>query len=243
MGGGFLVLIPIQRYLFRHLQGFLLLVSRRQSVALYLYALLFFPGVVLHETSHWLTARVLGVGTRRLSLLPSRQRGGRMRFGYVETEASDPFRSSLIGVAPLVTGTLACLLLAGEVLGLAPAGERLVLGDWSGGLAALGQSIARPDALVWLYLCFAISNTMLPSASDRRAWLWPLGLMAAAGLGLYAAGLGPDTAAWLTPWLERLSLRLTAVLGLTAALDLMLIPPVLLLEWLTARLVGLRIEY
>jgi hypothetical protein len=238
-----LLLLPVQRYLFRHLQGLLLIISRRQSVALYLYALLFFPGVVLHEGSHWLIARLLGVGTRRVSLLPSRQRGGRMRFGYVETEVSDPLRASLIGVAPLVAGTVVCLVVAAEILGLGPAGERLVAADGYGALQAAIASLNRPDALVWLYLCFAISNTMLPSASDRQAWLWPIGGLAALAAGLYLAGLAPGAANWLAPWVEAASLRLTAVMGLTVVLDAVLLPPVLLTEALVARLVGVRIEY
>ena len=38
-------------------------------------------------------------------------------------------------------------------------------------LDALSFMRARPDFFVWFYLVFAVSSTLFPSASDRRAWL------------------------------------------------------------------------
>lgn len=63
----------LQRWIGRHVQGIgvLLFNSSYAGMALLWFVLL--PGVVLHEISHWLMARLLGVPTGRLCLTPSLQ--------------------------------------------------------------------------------------------------------------------------------------------------------------------------
>jgi len=43
-------------------------------------------------------------------------------------------------------------------------------GDGSAILDAINHMIQTPDVWLWLYLIFAISNAMFPSASDRETW-------------------------------------------------------------------------
>jgi hypothetical protein len=45
-----------------------------------------------------------GCAPPRVSLLPEFTAGNQLRLGYVEVEHSDPFRASLIGLAPTVSG-------------------------------------------------------------------------------------------------------------------------------------------
>ena len=102
-----LLLVPLlflQRSLHREIQAILLLLTRRSDIALTIFAILFFPGVLLHESSHWLMARMLGVKTGRFSLIPKPMANGRLRLGYVETATPDIVRDALIGVAPLLAG-------------------------------------------------------------------------------------------------------------------------------------------
>jgi len=87
--------------------------------------------------------------------------------GSVKVGRSDPIRESWIGIAPFIGGTVAILLLASWQFGveLQPA---LSLGLI---LDTMASSLQAPDALLWLYLLFSISNAMLPSESDRQPWL------------------------------------------------------------------------
>ena len=98
-----LILVLMQRWIHTHLHGLSLLLTGKPDRALYLYALILFPGVLLHELSHWVTARLLGVRTGSFSILPKRQPGGSIQLGYVEyykSKTLDPVRESLIGGAP-----------------------------------------------------------------------------------------------------------------------------------------------
>ena len=61
-----------QRVLTREIQAVLFLLTRRPRMSLGIFSALFFPGVLLHEASHLVTARLLGVKTGRLSLRQSR---------------------------------------------------------------------------------------------------------------------------------------------------------------------------
>ena len=59
----------------------------------------------MHELSHFLSAKILGVQTGRFSLIPQAQANGKLRLGYVETATGGFVRDALIGAAPLVAGS------------------------------------------------------------------------------------------------------------------------------------------
>jgi hypothetical protein len=162
---------PRPALLHRELQGIFLLLTRRPAVALGLFSLLFFPGVLLHEVSHFLTAKLLRVRTGRFSVMPKVLPDGRLRMGYVETAPSDTLRDALIGAAPLVTGSLLIAYLGAYRLGLSALATLALQENWDVFWAWLGALPNQPDFWLWFYLAFTISSTMLPSASDRRAWL------------------------------------------------------------------------
>src|SRR5512142_246629 len=93
-----LMLVPLlfaQRWLHREIQWVFLLITRSQMLSLGMFSFLFFPGVLLHELSHFVMARVLGVRTGRFSLLPSLMEDGKLRLGYVETADTDLLRDAL----------------------------------------------------------------------------------------------------------------------------------------------------
>lgn len=165
----------LERRVHRQLQQLLLALTRNITLATTLYALVLLPGVALHELSHALVARLLKVRVRNISLRPERLRGGVVRFGYVEVQRSDDVRAALIGLAPLGVGVSALALIGARVFGLEqawhaiaqatdPTAAVLALVRWSGAL------LQAPDAWLWLYIAFAVANTMLPSESDLRPW-------------------------------------------------------------------------
>lgn len=236
------MLLSVQRLMHRHLQGLLLLLVRKPAIALYLYSLIFLPGVALHETSHWLAAKLLRVRTLAFSLLPRKQ-GSKVRFGYVETQATDPIRAALIGMAPLVVGASVVVFVALDYLGLRSVLEGIAIAPLDGLQQGWETVASTPDLLVWLYLVFAISNTMLPSAADRAAWLPALALAAALAVGAHALGVADASASIAQPWLELAAENLSGVFVMTAVFDLALLVPILAAETFVTRLLGWEVVY
>ena len=62
-------LIFLQRLLHREIQAVFLILSRDARVTMTIFQLIFLPGVFLHESSHFLMAKILGVATGRFSIL------------------------------------------------------------------------------------------------------------------------------------------------------------------------------
>jgi hypothetical protein len=94
------------------------------------------------------------------------------------------------------------------------------------------------DFFLWFYLTFAVSSTMLPSQSDRHAWL-PLGLsiLVLVALALFA-GAGPWMMKNLAPPLDSFLQAVAILFGLSAVVHGILLLPVMLVHRLLAHLAG-----
>src|SRR5512140_2833127 len=97
------ILLILQRSLHREIQAILLLITRNPNITIGVFSLLFLPGVFLHELSHFILAKLLGVRTGKFSLLPQVLPDGRVQLGYVEAASADIVRDSLVGVAALLS--------------------------------------------------------------------------------------------------------------------------------------------
>jgi hypothetical protein len=230
-----------QRLLHREIQAFFFIVSRRPGVTQVLFAIIFLPGVFLHELSHFLMAKLLRVRTGRFSLIPQAQPDGRLRLGYVETASGGFLRDALIGVAPLVTGCLLVAYFAIYQLQLLPLWELLRAADWGFFWIGLGTVLRLPDFWLWFYLTFTVSSMMMPSVSDRQAWL-PVILLAAALIGLaILAGAGSWMLANLAAPVNEFLRALALIFGLSGSIHSVLIVPFFLLHKLASRLTGVDI--
>jgi hypothetical protein len=147
----------------------MLLLTGDKEIALWLYAIVLLPGVILHELSHALVARIAGVKIGQINILPQRT-GRRIQLGFVPVEDTDFLRASLIGAAPLIFGSVAVVAIGHLSFGTPEILEVLKAGDWLAALEELAQIVRAPDVWLWGYLVFAIGNTMLPSRSDIHAW-------------------------------------------------------------------------
>ncbi|MBM4464576.1 MAG: hypothetical protein FJ014_03230 [Chloroflexi bacterium] len=239
-------LVPLfflKRWINRHVQGLGLLLLGDNETAMLLYFVLLLPGILIHELSHWLAARLLAVRTGKISLWPSRGRGNQMRLGSVRIARTDPFRASLIGLAPLLSGCLAILIIGQLILSLGDLGEVLLNGDWGAVWQSLLVHLRAPDFWLWLYLIFSISNAMLPSETDREPWRPVLLFVCLAALLFYLTGWVrqmPEVVT--TASLSGLS-YLAYAFSLTVVVDAMFIAVLFVLEVLVSRLTGKRVEY
>lgn len=219
-----------------------MILTRRPGVTQAIFALIFFPGVCLHELSHFLVAKLLGVQTGKFSLIPQAQPNGKLRLGYVETASGGFIRDALIGAAPLVTGSLFVAYAAIYPLHLLPLWDFIRLAEWNGFWAGLATLPKTPDFWLWFYLTFTISSTMMPSASDRHAWL-PLGLLVGALVGVAVfAGAGPWMLENLAPPFNSFLRALALIFGMSGVLHALLILPSWLLHRILTRLTGVDVS-
>lgn len=239
-------LLFMQRWIHAHLHGISLLLVGRPDLAVIIYAVILFPGVVLHEVSHWLAATLLGVRTGGMSVLPRRQPDGTLQLGYVEYykgRTLGPIRESLIGAAPLISGTAVILLIGHRIFGVTDLAVAIRAGDVAILAEAMVQLLATPNIFVWLYLIFAVSNAMLPSKSDRHAWpgfLVVMGIVVA-----IIAILGRNTALVdnLTHPVAVLFGYLGTAFSIALAVDLICMAVIALIEWILGRVRGASVVY
>lgn len=140
------------------------LLFRSKTMGVSMYSLLYFPGTVLHEISHFLFAAFLGVRTGQITLFPERDDDeNRVRLGSVQIAKTDFFRSSLIGAAPFITGTIALVYFTSTF-------GWLEISNFSQIVPILQTNMN--EKLFWLkmYAILAVSNTLFTSKEDRRHW-------------------------------------------------------------------------
>lgn len=234
---GVISLAILQRWLHLEIQSILFLITRRIDLALTIFSILFFPGVLLHELSHYLAAWVLRVPVGKISLIPQPLPNGRLRMGYVETASTDFLRDALIGTAPLITGSIFVAYTGFVQLGFTTIWETVSIGD----LPDISQVTNQPDFWIWFYLIFVVSSTMFPSASDRRAWTPILFLVATIVGLLLISGTGP----WIWEHFGTTLLGIIHIVSLifvlSAIVHLVLLLPVWLLRQLLEKSTGLRV--
>jgi len=239
-----LMLVPLiwlQRLLHREIQSVFLILTRDARITMGIFSIIFLPGVVLHELSHFVMAKILRVPTGGFSIFPHSLPDGRLQLGYVETSRADIIRDSLIGAAPLIVGTLFVAYVAVYRF------EMRVLWDvfrngqfnlfWIGVRALPNVR----DFYLWFYLTFVVSSTMTPSESDRHAWLE---LVISVGV-LFSItllfGAGPWMVSNLAPRLNNFLGFVAVIFGLSNFVHILLILPTALMHKILARVIGIDV--
>lgn len=239
------MLVPfifLQRGLHREIQAVLLILTRRANITMILFSLLFFPGVFLHELSHFLMSKILFVPTGKVSLIPESMPDGRLRLGYVEVSKADILRDSLIGMAPLIAGGLFISYAAVYKLNLLPLWDALRQADFTIFWSGLASLPSQPDFLLWFYLTFTVSSTMLPSESDRQAWLPLAGVILLLVTIAIFSGAGVWMLENIAPLLNIFLLSVASIFGLSAGVHLFLLLPFALMHKGLTKLTGLDIN-
>jgi len=234
-------LVLLQRLLHREIQAVFLILTRDVRLTMGIFSFIFLPGVFLHEMSHFLMAKILRVPTGRFSIFPQPLPDGRLQLGYVETAKADIVRDSLIGAAPLIIGTIFVSYVSLFQLDMRILWDTLRNGQlnlfWMG-IHALTRA---QDFYLWFYLTFAVSSTMMPSESDRHAWLE---LVVSVGVIFGIAlliGAGPWMLNNVAPLLSRFLSSVAVIFGLSSAVHVFLVLPTALAHKLLARATGVDV--
>lgn len=144
------------------------LVSKSKQATVWLLAILFLPGTVIHELSHALVAGVLFVDVGNIEFMPQIREDG-VKLGSAEITKTDPLRRALIGVAPLLVGT-------SIIVGL--------IWFFTSYLTNQGN-IPFWLPLLLMYTVFEIANTMFSSRKDLEGALEVILLVLAGFVAVY----------------------------------------------------------
>lgn len=238
------LLVPLLwavRQVHQGLQELFFLLTAHPTVAAYLFQILLLPGVFLHELSHLLVAKLLGVRVRKVSLQPKVQ-GKKIQMGAVTMDRPDFLRGLLIGLAPLVVGSAAVVLIGQHAFDVGAVIDAAGENDGASMLKAIRAAFGVNDAWIWLYLVFAISNAMLPSASDRES-LWPMLVFIAVIVGVAGvAGWGPELISSLADPVETALSLLLVAFGITLFVDIIFLSAISLLRGSITLFTGRRLE-
>ena len=234
-------LILLQRLLHREIQAVFLIITRNPQITMGIFSFIFLPGVFLHELSHFLMAKILRVPTGRFSIFPRPLPDGRLQLGYVETAKADIVRDSLIGAAPLIVGTIFVAYISVYQLDMRILWDTLRNGQFNLFWMGVNALPRAKDFVFWFYLTFAVSSTMMPSESDRHAWLE---LIVSVGV-LFAIALLVGAGPWMldnvAPVVSGFLSSVAVIFGLSSAVHVVLVLPTALIHKLLARATGVDV--
>lgn len=142
-------------------------ITGSDNLAMVILFLIYLPGILIHEASHWLTARILGLKTSKFRVWPKFTRNT-IGLGSVTVASGGMLWDSLVGLAPLLIGSALIVLIGEQVFDTETIAFAWRTGKLLDGVTFVVDGLAhKPDSLWWSYLLFAIANAMMPSASDR----------------------------------------------------------------------------
>jgi hypothetical protein len=213
-------LVVLSRWITRQVQLLGLHLTGDERAAQMTYYLIMLPGILLHELSHVIMARLVGLKVGEFSLGPRPRNQTSIELGSVTVSRADVFRESLVGLAPFLTGTTVLVLVGYRVFDVGSLGQAGSAAGAGGLVRALPGLWQVPDFWLWAYVIFVVSNAMMPSPSDRQPWLLAGIYLAVALGGVYLLAGLPAMPEALTRWAAGVLQVLTLSFLLTLVLDL-----------------------
>lgn len=102
-----LLLFFISRSITNQLYAVFYLLTRSDRISIYLLSCLLLFGTIIHELSHLFVALLIRVPTGQLTVFPKIEKTGQgreVRAGRLMIADTDPFRHTIIGLAPMIVG-------------------------------------------------------------------------------------------------------------------------------------------
>lgn len=130
-----------------------------QNLLIWFWSIVFLPGTIIHEISHFLVAAATGTRTGKIEIFPEfiedflekKERQG-VALGSVQVARMNPVQGFLVGLAPFLFGT--------------------VLLIWLASLMRVNYSTQNISVLsLQTYLFFVIANSLFPSWTDIKQTL------------------------------------------------------------------------
>lgn len=147
-----------------------------QKTLIVLWSIIFLPGTVIHEISHFLLAAATGARTGKIEIFPEflekeldEEESGSVRLGSVQVARLNPIQGFLVGLAPFFSG-LALLIWLASMLQTDFQMERF----W--------------PLAIETYFFFVIANSFFPSWSDIRQTLPLIFISIIVGLLIWLLG-------------------------------------------------------
>jgi hypothetical protein len=213
-------LVVLSRWITRQVQLLGLHLTGDERAAQMTYYLLMLPGILLHELSHLVVARLVGLKVGAFSLGPRTYNQTSIELGSVTVSRADVFRESLVGLAPFLSGTAVLVLVGYRVFEVGSLSQAGAVGGASGLVRSLSHIWQVPDFWLWAYVVFVVSNAMMPSPSDRQPWLLA-GIYLGVALGFVYLLVGvPAIPEAIGAWAARALQVLTLSFLFTLMLDL-----------------------
>jgi len=157
-----------------HIYNSLFIITKSERFAVGVLLVLLLPGTIIHELSHFLVATILRVPTGELTIIPTIEKSGEVKAGKLFLGNTDPFRLSLIGLAPMIIG-LGIIYAAGKFFLL--------------GFPQLFSTDYRLQTVFCFYLLFITSITMFSSKKDLEGLKFALPVIMLIFIALYVAGV------------------------------------------------------
>lgn len=139
-----IALYIFSRAVVKQLYSFFDIFIKSQKLVFIMVSILYFPGTIIHEMSHFFAAIILFLNVKDIRIFPEFE-NDHIRLGSVSFEKKDFIRGILVGVAPIIFAMLIFFIIAAN--SLYPTNS-------------LGLNI------LFGYLIFTISSTMFSSKKD-----------------------------------------------------------------------------
>ncbi len=147
------------------------LITLNQTFAIGVLTFILLPGTIIHELSHFIVATLIRVPTGELTILPEIEKNGEVKAGKLMLGSTDPFRLSIIGLAPVFTG-ITLIYVTGRLF-----------------FANFQLSNYNVQMIFGFYLLFIVSITMFSSRKDIESLIYSVPIMMLVFISLYAVGV------------------------------------------------------
>lgn len=183
---------------------------------IWLWSVIFLPGTIIHEVSHFLAAALTGARTGKIEIFPSFDKPKikevnsndrlHIHLGSLQTQQLNPIRGFIVGIAPLLIGM-------GLLIWLAPELQ----------VTSYKLQVSWQTAIKF-YLFFTVANSLFLSWTDVKQTLPLIIIGIILGGILWIAGIqikvGPESPVWNIA--KSLSSALWISIGINAGIDAIL---------------------